>query len=255
MDLHPPPLWTPTRPAIIRAHQVPRTPAEARGIRHSSEDAFACVGRPLGGKATRFRFISFTTSGADTIVVPAVRKDDVGVLVQFARQPTSLPTQVTPAGFTPVVSATGSYSSGTTFGVRASIAYKKFVAADAGTTLTGLTSTFENRKMLAVFRPNGKLPGITHQGVNNQFSATAPTLQTITAASYAVPSIVIAHWNVSGSGDPTGTLPTSGLAAGTYSGSTVFYELMSSTPANRTIGMPDTGDYTILQSFVLVITP
>lgn len=253
MDLHPPPLWIPPKPAIIRAHQVPRTPAEARGIQHRSEDALAVVGRPLGGKVTRFRFVTSAQGSAEVVVPTVARKDDVAVLWQFGRTigTSTAPALVTPSGFTATNTASTVYSlSSFNIGFRVAVSYKKLLATDPGTVLTGINAG-TNSKVLQLFRPNGRLTSVVARSPSGVATTTAPGTQSIGASAYVAPAIVLAGIVAdSSSFTPTGTLLTSASIL-TVSVWWLAYEFVSGTSVARTIGVNDTGDVTSLQSFVL----
>lgn len=246
IDLGPPPkVWMPPKPAIIRsAADLPK--------RATFPTPTYCPGDKLKGFTLAMPAVEAFGS---TVTVPeGVRSKDVALLIQYGQASgTTVPTLVYPPDHALIDTRgqTITESGASTVSPRYVASMKVLDGDEDGQVLTGISF---GSKHLLIFRPVGSLKGISAQSINGQITGGNPTLQTIGAAAFPAPVIVLGIGTTS-SPSPTGTLATNGTKiAGLLSGVwvSVWCEIQTGTTANRTW---DTGEVThpnILASFALV---
>lgn len=271
MDLHPPPkpgLWVPPRPAIIRATDVPKSPAAARGIGHNGGPAWLeeekrhreamLMLSQLNGFGSRRRSSIITvafltsanaTSGATINVPGTALAGDFGVVFQLSRSTAStIPTLVNPSGWQN--DSTGTATIGTN-GYRSMISSKILVSGDVGATLTGMNGNSFNDKFILIFRGSSAFTSYTATGPNAETTANAPTAQALNASTETPPMVLLAFADSATSVTFSGTMSTSGTPVTTGSAwLAAIYELFNSSPADRTIGVADSGTYNSLSSII-----
>jgi len=191
------------------------------------------------------------TTTSSTITIPAAAQaGDLAVLFdQSVQSSTTLPTTVVPTNFTSIVNTSLSGS----FATRGIFSYKILVSGDPGTSITGMSGTFAQRKILAIFRPVGK--GITSVELSTpQGQATDgnPTAQSI-LMTQSSPVLIgfIGYGNGSAQIDPrtsTGaTFSELSAAISLYMKYVIFNR--GDTPTDATADMDDEGFNNLLQSF------
>lgn len=201
---------------------------------------FVCP-RAVGGGSLSLAFRSSTISAGATCAIPTgCVSGDLLVLLDCGNSSTvAIPTSVTPAGFTALVDQT---VSGTT-GLRSILSYK--LATGLETTITGMLATGDNNKIMLCF--SSGIVGVAPSTPTTQGTTSAPSNQSILAASGGLPLIVIGAFN--GSGPVTGSRAMS--PAGTYvdaaSGfASLGYIVYNAGPSNNTISQGDTGRCNVL---------
>lgn len=129
---------------------------------------------------SNLRLVASSASSSSTVTVPGnALPGDCLVLFDYADHGSVLPTTVVPSGFTSLQE----FTNGSTFTKCIVSAKRVLLLTDAGSSLTGMNST-ENQKILLVFRANGGANGGQAVGGNSEFDTTsAPSTQTVTDAS------------------------------------------------------------------------
>lgn len=133
-----------------------------------------------GGSVVDFTFVTSATASTATIVIPATAAiGDVAILLDRAQATTAAaPAAVTPTGFTQQNTA----ANATATGLRISSNYKILVAGDPGATITGMTGTASQTKILLIFRPDTPITNVILGGGRNQALAAAGVTQTLALA-------------------------------------------------------------------------
>lgn len=128
----------------------------------------------LGRSVTNESQVTSTTNSA---VIPAgAQPGDLCVHINFAGAASAVPTAVTPTNFTNSLNL----SDAANF-ERFMINWKVLVSGDAGSTVSGMSNSRVNA--LIVVRPqNFSISSITTVGGSGQWSASAPTNQTLAVA-------------------------------------------------------------------------
>lgn len=272
LDL-PPPLWVPSRPAIVRPaeHTLlrpgflrPATRAEARAMiadavrsrrltRDEAERAlkFAYIHGPpamIGAGAFTLTFNSSATANAATITIPAgALAGDLAVLFDCAYS--TSPGAVTPAGWTNVANAT------VTSVTRGMTHYKVLLAGDPGSSVTGMDETTVDKVML-VFRPSRAIVSVVASTWNADATTLNPASQTVLAVGVATPLVVIGG---AGAASSTAAFVTASPAFDATvttadSDAIMGYKVYNSAPADHTIDMDDLGSGNNLHSGYLRVT-
>lgn len=193
------------------------------------------------------RFVTSVESTTSTIVVPNTNIGDLLVLVDYTSNITStIPTLVTPPGFTSINSVTGATSGGSN-GSRANMSYMLVSSSMSGTTLAGMTGAFRSRKILMVFRGISPFATATPLSAAGQIINGAPTNQVIPVNGESAPLIALSHSydNLSMTG---GTLIAHSL--GTYAG----YRLYKDTPSADVTCSVVSSTLALLQSCYIQLT-
>lgn len=206
--------------------------------------------------------VSQTSSTASTIAVPSgAQAGDVAVLFDYGTNAsTTIPTSVTPTGFTLISDASiSSTSSG-----RSVISYKVLVSGDLGGTITGINAT-TNEKILFIFRPNQ--PVITSNSLS--ITLSTPGSQAVSSGNPSNQTISMSSLNSRksdcllyfssyrfGFGATAATRGATGPSfteVGTYIKYGEF--IASETTSDATISMSATGTpaFQILQSFYMLL--
>lgn len=139
------------------------------------------------------RLVTSAQSTTSTIVVPGTAIGDLLVLVDYAwNSISSIPTLVTPSGFTSINSVTGVNGAGT-IGARANMSYMLVSSSMSGTTLTGMNGTLTNHKILMVFRGISPFATATPLSAAGQIINGTPTDQVIPVNGKTAPLIALSH--------------------------------------------------------------
>jgi len=190
----------------------------------------------VGGLSSIAFQTSATSSTSTTITCPTVQQYDVGILVDFAANGGSTPTQVVPSGFTSLRTDTVGFYRGTA-------SYKVFDGSESGSTLTGLSGDSRVTKTLLVFRPDAPITSVTASTWLGEATTGDPSSQSISASGQSAPLIRIAGANGSGTitPTPTGTFDST-VTQGTGTGRQVVgYSVQNSSPSDDTVDMNDVG--------------
>lgn len=204
--------------------------------------------------ALSLSFQASATSGAVTITVPAsAAAGDLAVLYQYSISSTSLaPSAVTPSGWT-ALTDTSTISVGTS--ARGMLLYKVLVGGDPGSTVTGMSGSSSDDKVIAVFRPSTAIALVSPSTFNAQMTNGTPTTQTTTATGLTYAIVML------GVGASTGS-PVSFSAATPAWGATIAtastreiaaYTIYNSSPSNQSVSMSDFGSLNWLASGYLLV--
>ena len=206
--------------------------------------------------ATTFTFVASGSGDSSTITIPGTpTAGDLVLIWNFATNSGSSPPDVTPSGFTKLITTA---TPGGWYG-RASVFAKKLDGTE--TTVTGLNGPNGTRWIAATFHPDSPFlsfaNGMTPNGVIEQSSD--PSVQTITSASAAsLPAMLWAHmavWNAV-TISPRTMSPAMSEIAGFAGNHFAHYRIIASgdTPDDNTYDMDDEGDRNTLQSGYLTFT-
>lgn len=191
-----------------------------------------------------------------------IKAGDFAVLCDVAvNSSATLPTAVTPTGWSIISSGSGTTSDGD--GVRVVVSRKTLTASDPGTTITGMVGANYARKILAVFRASrpiisvsvadntlsissgdpGSVAIASDDGAGNVLAVGfAVSENTITAAQFS--------WSPSETGttytDPADATDATGATAGSQTRAHYSFYPRGVTPAGHTIDMPDLGTINVL---------
>lgn len=183
---------------------------------------------------------SGNTGNTPTITCPAsIAAGDLIILLDNSFNPAgSIPTAVTPSGWTQAVSQGDNFPG--TGAVRTSICYKTADGSEGGTSITGMSSSTPlTEKLMLVFRPTGGTPTWTPSGAAADNDASAsPTIGTITAGS--APGVMVCYGNNFGVGSDNLTMSPAG-SYGNNGSARAGYIVYNSSPANNTPTVADLG--------------
>jgi hypothetical protein len=214
---------------------------------------FGVAGSDSAGAMT-VSMIDSATSTAVTITAPAgVVAGDLLVLLDRATSIFSMPTLVTPTGFTSIVNTVGAAYD------RMNMSYKIAVADDASATVTGMDGADYERKAMYVFRGSSVITTATPYDAAGEITSGDPADQVVNCSGGAVPLVVIAGYScyaAAGSVDPR-TFSTTKDGEIAPAGITDFYlayKIYNSSPADTTVGMADEGSNNILQSCYISVS-
>jgi hypothetical protein len=131
---------------------------------------------PIQGISS-YIFVTSDTSITTSLTFPTVQAGDIVFYYNTAfNTTTTIPTQVTPTGFTNRYNTTVS----TTLGGRSCMYTKICDGTESGTTITNMTGTSSTSSIILIYRPNIPLiQGITMANNGSVFADTAPTNQTV----------------------------------------------------------------------------
>jgi len=200
--------------------------------------------RAAGGVLQSITKISHVTASSSTITVMSdVQADDLLIFSDVA-EGDSVPSAVTPSGFTQISTITGS-------GMRWSIFYKIANGTESGTVLTGMNDDSE-RKRLILFRGNKSISSVTTGSlVSQQDDGYESISTTITSSGGTTPFIIIALY---GSDINTECIPpnytftgetadeTIGYATNTSVVSAIKYKIKNRGDTSNNVGIGITND-------------
>jgi hypothetical protein len=192
------------------------------------------------------------TSTAATIAFPAsIIAGDLIILVDRAQNTQfsgTLPTDVTPSGFTRVgASLTLNASAGDFFGTRQNLWYKLAAGTETGN-LTGMDGTNADKKAMYVFRGNIPATAITVGDAEGSIIDTNPTALNCQASGGVAPLVVIGAYGSSAAIDPRTFSTTKGGEINPDTQLYLAYKIYNSSPADSSIDMDDEGFRNTLQS-------
>ena len=188
---------------------------------------------------------SATSSTSTTITCPTVQQYDVGVLVDFAANGGSTPTQVVPSGFTLLKTDTVSFFRGVA-------SYKLFDGTESGSTLTGMSGDSRVTKTLLVFRPDAPITTVTASTWLGEATTGDPSSQSIAASGQPAPLVRIAGANGSGTTNPTltGTFDATVTQGSGTGRQVVGYSVQNSSPADDSVDMNDVGTNWLVSGYL-----
>jgi hypothetical protein len=191
------------------------------------------------------------TSTASTITAPAdiIAGDLLVILDRASSGGFSIPSSVTPSGFTLIGSSLNS-TSGIT-GYRQNASYKLADGSEASASITGMNGGSTNNKAMLVFRGDTPMTALALGGAGEQITDSNPTLQTCSASGGAAPLVVFGCYGSSGAVNPR-TFSTT--KDGEINPSTSLYlawKIYNTSPADSDIDMDDEGNMNALQSFYI----
>lgn len=191
-----------------------------------------------GASIVNFAFVTSATTSTATIVIPATAAiGDVAILLDRAQASTAAaPAAVTPVGFTQQNTA----ANATTTGLRISSTYKVLVSGDPGATITGMTGTASQTKVILIFRPSAPITNVIVGGGRIQALAVAGVTQTLALAGeyqYQGGFLAIAQWGGTGAITARGfTGITMTEVAGATTSHYAKYAVINPTDADLTNG-------------------
>lgn len=172
-------------------------------------------------------FVSSETSGGASITIPATAQEgDIAIIFDYAVNAStsgiSVPSSVTPSGFTNFANVSSSYEVNPSFNIynniRAMVSHKLLVSGDAGTSVTGMNGSGDSKVMI-VFRPVTIPSTVTIFDNNRSAPAynTNPSAYTVEATE--TPNLVIAWaggFSLSSSPSPSGSQDSGNLDVDYY---------------------------------------
>lgn len=198
-----------------------------------------------------FTFVASGKGNSQTITIPGpVTAGDLCIIWNQGYNG-GTPADVTPSGFTKLMTAT-------LLGSRMSLFAKILTGSE--TTVTGLDgdSSVDRHWAVATFHPDFPISGFSNgMTPNSEITNGNPAAQTITAASSpSKPIIVWGQMNTSGSVNPRTTSPVMNELTTMDAQHYAHYKIYSSsdTLVNHTYDMDDEGNANMLQSGYLVFT-
>jgi hypothetical protein len=250
IDLAPPPLWLPAKPAIIRAHQGDLDALKAlereKGIRAmlpGMVPVVAATSLPL-----TFQFqTSAVDAGGDTMNFPAsLLENDLAVVAEYS----VLSSTVVPAGFTSIIHSEVSPN------VWLIISYKKLNGTESGASLTMSPDVgYGVPRVMLIFRPNKAWSTATAGSWTTSYGgANAPTNRTVTVAGDA-PMIILGLKGgtdnaISLAGDPAFTSSVQAHNNSNVMNCRFAYLIYNppATPANNTVSGVDDNTNNVLSA-------
>lgn len=182
-------------------------------------------------------YVGTADSSASTITIPATSQTgDIAILYDLAVSG-SIPTLVTPSGWTNRLNTTGS-----TF--RLAVCSKILEAGEPGASITGMNGATVNNKMMMVFRPNIPIGTATFSTFTGETGPADPASQSILASGQPAPVLVIAGCGASaGPSFSTASPAFDADVAASSPPLRMGYKIYNagSTPADHTIDMADLG--------------
>jgi len=239
-----PKLWVPSKPAIIRAKELPRSDDFTKGV---FAPGFMGAGGPISATVVQ----SSNANGATCTLPSGSAAGDICLFFDSSVNTShSIPTLVTPSNWS-IISNVGYDSTADTAAIRSAIFYTILMSADISSgSVTGMSTTGSARKVMLTFRPTRPVNALTISSLNGAGGVNAPSSQTISASG----AILLGMARGAGAITSSGTLPTSATSVTTSStAQVVLYETQTSSHTDRTFGMNDTGAYNTLQSFYLTL--
>lgn len=193
---------------------------------------------------------SSSTSSSSTITAPSdLRMGDLLLLFDCASTSLSPPSAVTPSGWTQVDTQAGT-------SMRDSMCYKIADGSEASSSITGMNGGYSNRKLLAVFRCNVPIVGVSISTVSKTITASNPASQSVTASSGTAPLIVIASW--SDQIDSNDISPRTQSPTMTEISNTTHQYIgwigYTSSPSDQSFDMDDEGADNALMGFYMQLT-
>lgn len=204
---------------------------------------------PIGatGLAMTVAHHATAVSNANTIAMPGtIQAGDLAVLLDCAYSSGGNPTDARPSNFTDVAGAAGSNG-------RYRVSRKVLLGSEGGATLSGMSGTLLEAKILLIFRPsNIPITNVDASTWNSQITTSNPSSQVVSAAGEVGPLIVFGLIFGSSSVAAFSTASPAFDAQQTE-GSTQLrtgYKIYNSAPANHTIDANDLGTNILASGFL-----
>lgn len=203
---------------------------------------------------TTISFIASANSNTANITLPGtIEPGDLLLLFQAATTNTTLPTAVTPSGWTNLVNQSGITG---TDADRVMVDYRISDGSEDGSSITGMDGGISDRKIVLQFRGDQLIRDVTLQDLAAQFTSGNPAAQTVNASGGIVPLIVFGNWYSANAIDPRTFSPAADGEI-QVTGSNIFfvkYKIYNSSPADHTVDMDDEGSVNDLFSFYLQLS-
>ena len=198
--------------------------------------------------------IAFQTSAhsvASTVTWPTIAAGDLAVLLDRAVNSSGVPSNVVPTGFTQAGSPLA-YSGGI---IRTNLNYKILDGSESGS-LTGMDGSFNEFKILTIFRPNRTINSVTIAGAALQWTDGNPAAQVCSANGQATPLLLFGAATSQGTSAAFSTAsPSFDSTITTSDGRGIKgYKVYNSSPADHTIDMNDLGGNNVLSSWYMLLT-
>lgn len=200
-------------------------------------------------------FIIATTAagGSGTSAVTgsaSILAGDILIYEDYARTVGSIPTAVTPSGFTNVINATLASTT------RLMISYKIATGAEASAAITGMNGGQSNEKILQVFRPSRALVSLVSGDPASEITDGDPVGQTCNVVGVATPLIVFASYGSTGGLNTALNIftPTEDGVSNSSTFNYLKYKIYNTAPADTSVDMPDRLNANALSSFYLRAT-
>lgn len=203
-------------------------------------------------KAAGMPTLSFNTSAtstSNTITIPAgAAVGDIAILRDCASTNYSIPSTVVPSGWTSVSNLTGTSQTGD---VRIIVSYKKLLAGDPGSTITGMNGALYNYKTVIILSPSLPISTIAVAGLDETIGDSAPSARNVAAQTlnYVVIGCASTHayspsWTTSWYDQTVANNRTS-----------LAFKIFNSSPASVSMDFTAGGyAYACIQAFALVVT-
>jgi hypothetical protein len=222
---------------------------------------FIAAGAGAGGGAgsgpTALSFFGSGTGNPTALAPAGVNVGDLIVLLSKATDPSTsaAPADTTPSGFTKINTQAINSAGGS---MRHSIFLKVADGTEGGTSLFGLSASTDPQ-VIAVFRGDKAITGVTVHDSTGEITDGNPSSQTCNASGGPAPLVVLAAYGINGNVASTGigTRSFSPAADGELSFSeTGFlkYKIYNSSPQDTAIDMNDEGQSNSLMSFYLSVS-
>lgn len=206
------------------------------------------------GRAYNLSFVASAQGNAASITIPATaRGGDIAVLFDYSANSGAPVTFATPSGFTTI--ATSAEAGTFIVGIAS---FKILSNTDPSTSVTGMTNDFRSKVMM-VFRPVGRISGISVPTWSAETTSGNPSSQSVLASGLRAPALVFGM-----AGSNVNTIPFSTaspafddeifqLLVSTSGGMRVGYKIYNSAPADHTVDMNDLGnDNTLVSGLIRV---
>jgi hypothetical protein len=192
------------------------------------------------------------TSTSTSVTIPTVLAGDLIVVWNRSRSNVTIPTLVTPTGFTNFVNFAAAAA------VRCAAHYKISDGTESGGSASGMNGGLDNDICLYTFRGTRVITAVSVQDIATEIQDGDPAAQTANASAGQAPLIVFGCYSSTGAVDPrTFTVGGSAAKDGEISASTdayLAYKIYNSAPADVVIDMDDEGDRNGLASFYIQCT-
>jgi hypothetical protein len=205
-----------------------------------------------GGVLTTITLFASATSTSNVIAFPAnILAGDLIVLLDRAENQFigTIPSDVTPTGFTRIGSSLSLLTSGTS-GTRSNLWYKLAAGTETGN-LTGMDGSTFDDKCMYVFRGDVPAKTITVGDAEGTIVDTDPGDLTCSASAGIAPLIMIGAYGSSGTVDPRGFSTTKDGEITASVHGYLAYKIYNSSPADTVISMDDEGSRNNLHSCYL----
>ena len=206
------------------------------------------------GTGISFSFVQSANSTTASVTVPVqVNNGDIVFLIDRVRTgTTTIPTAVTPAGYTNIYNFG---AAGATFGQRYMISYK--ISSGSEGSVTGMSVTGgAGTKVILIYRPSASPRAVTYTASGAETTDATPANQTLSLGSVVGPYIGVSHY-ASTSGTISVT-PTSGYTRSIAPNATNSYSIWESINStvnfsNQTITMVDNGSNIMVSGYIQLI--